>query len=189
MKEIKNMIHISTREEWRQWLEKNHKKEAKVFLVSYKKHTGKPSITHRESLEEAICFGWIDTTIKRLDDERYGRYFVRRTDSSRWSENTLKYAKELIREKRMAPEGLRRYKEGLKKPTHDHGIPKNPSPPPELERALAENKKAEENFKNLAPSYKKTYLRWLLGAKRAETREKRITRIVTLMEQNKKLEF
>ena len=68
--------YAGTREEWREWLRKNHKKERRVYLISYKKHTGKSSVSHREALEEAICFGWIDTTVKRLDDEKYKRTFV-----------------------------------------------------------------------------------------------------------------
>ena len=76
-------------------------------------------------MEEAICFGWIDTTIKRLDEDTYLRHFSRRNKNSKWSDNTLGYAKQLIKEKKMTPIGLEFYKEGLKKPTHDHGIPKN----------------------------------------------------------------
>ena len=76
-------FYPKNRQEWRNWLEKNHDKEKKVAVIKYKKHTGKPSISHKESMEEAICFGWIDTTLKRLDDERYGVTFVKRNKNSR----------------------------------------------------------------------------------------------------------
>jgi len=83
-------VYAGTRKEWRQWLRLNHKKETRVNLVKFKKHTGKPSLNNKESMEEAICFGWIDTTIKRIDDERYQQSFAKRTDKSRWSNNTLR---------------------------------------------------------------------------------------------------
>ena len=82
------LIEAGTHKAWRAWLQKHHLKEKKVGLICHKKHTGKLFLTHREAMEDAICFGWIDTTIKRLDEDRYIRYFARRTDKSRWSENT-----------------------------------------------------------------------------------------------------
>lgn len=106
---------IFNKEEFRTWLIQNHDKENKVELIMHKKHTKKASPSHRELLDEAICFGWVDTTIKRLDEDRFIRTFVRRTKNSRWSENTLKYARKLIREKRMTSSGLSFYKEGLRK--------------------------------------------------------------------------
>jgi len=179
-----NEVYAGTRKEWRAWLKENHKKKKKVALISYKKHTGKPSISHKESMGEAICFGWIDTTLKRLDEDRYLRYFVRRNDNSKWSQNTLRYGQEMIKKRKMAAEGLRRYNQGLKKPVHDHGIPKNPKTPDYLKKALEKNKTANENFKKLAPSYKRMYLRWLLNAKRPETRNKRVKEIVQRMKEN-----
>ena len=107
------MIYVRNREEWREWLKRNHLKESKVAIVIYKKHTGKPSLSQRESMEEAICFGWIDTTVKRLDEDRYIRNFSRRTANSRWSRNTRRYARDMMKEGKMSPEGMRRYKEGL----------------------------------------------------------------------------
>ena len=101
-------INISSRKQWRNWLEKNHAKESKVSIILHKKHTGKPSITHKESMEEAICFGWIDTTLKRLDEDTYQRTFVKRNDKSKWSQNTLRYGKELIKEGLMTNAGLKR---------------------------------------------------------------------------------
>ena len=180
-------IYAGTLEEWKAWFEKNHDKETKVALISYKKHTGKPSLSHQESMGEAICWGWIDTTLKRLDEDRYIRHFAKRTNNSKWSNNTLKYGKKLIEEGRMTKYGLKRYKEGLAKPTHDHGIPKNPDVPDYLKKALSKHKIANENFNNLAPSYKKAYLRWLLSAKRQETIDKRVKIIIERLKENKKL--
>jgi len=171
-------ITALTRDDFRRWLVSNHDKEDKVSVIVYKKHTGKSSPSHRELMEEAICFGWIDTTIKKLDENRYIRTFSRRNKNSKWSNNTIKYAKDLIKRGKMTPEGLKFYKEGLKKPTHDFGIPKNPDMPVELKQALDKDKKAKDNFENFSASVKKMFYRWILKGKRDETRAKRIKLIV-----------
>ena len=106
-------IIVFKKEDFRKWLAKNHDKESKVSIILHKKHTGKKSPTHRELMDEAICFGWIDTTINRLDEDRYIRNFSKRTKNSKWSYNTISYGKELIKQGRMAPAGLKFYKEGL----------------------------------------------------------------------------
>jgi len=98
-------------------------------------------------MHEAICFGWIDTTVKRLDDGKYTIRFAKRTDKSKWSDNTLKYGKQLLKEGKMSPLGIQRYKEGLDKPTHDHGIPKDPPIPNDLKKEL-ERLKLEERLFN-----------------------------------------
>lgn len=175
--------------EFHSWLKKHHKKESKVAVVIHKRHTGRPAPTHREFIDEAICFGWIDTTIKRVDEDTFLRHFSKRTSNSTWSDNTLKYARQLIKEGRMTPEGLRFYELGRRKPTHDHGIPKNPDMPPELKKALAKNKTARTNFEAFPPSAKKTFYRWLLGAKLPATREKRIAHIVQAAFHNNKNVF
>lgn len=179
-------VYAKNKDEWRAWLEKNHLKETKIALIKYKKHTGKPSLTHKESMDEAICFGWIDTTIKRLDEDRYMRRFARRNKNSKWSDATLGYAKRLIAEGKMSPYGLQMYKEGLAKPTHDAGIPKNPTMPADLKKALKENPTAETIFKTFPPSYTRTYYRWILRAKQPATRAKRIDAVVKRALENRK---
>ena len=108
-------IYFKNTSEWRKWLKKNHEKEKAVNLIKYKKHTGKPSLTSKEAMHEAICFGWIDTTINRIDKNRYSQKFVKRNKNGRWSANTISYARKLIREERMTPTGLKSFKEGFKK--------------------------------------------------------------------------
>ena len=171
-------ITVFNRDDFRKWLVRNHDKENKVSVIVYKKHTGKPFPSHKELMEEAICFGWIDTIIRKLDENRYIRTFSRRNKNSKWSDNTLGYAKDLIKQGKMTSEGLKFYKEGLKKPTHDFGIPKNPDMPLELKKALNKNKKAKDNFENFSPSLKKVFYRWILRGKREETRTRRIKLIV-----------
>ena len=177
---LEKQFYPATRQAWRKWLEKNHLKESKIAAVRYKKHTGKKSPSHSELMREAICFGWIDTTVRRLDDDKYIVRFAKRTDKSKWSDNTIRYGKQLLKEDKMFPHGVLRFSQGLSKPTHDHGIPKNPEPPKDflLELNKKSNKKAKDNFKKLSPSIKRTHMRWLYRAKLPETRKKRIKSII-----------
>ncbi len=180
------IITVYSAKEFRAWLKKNHKKETKMALVVHKRHTGKPAPTHREVIEEAICFGWIDTTIKRLDEDTFVRNFSKRTLNSKWSDNTLSYAKRLIKEGRMSEEGLRFYKLGKAKPTHDHGIPKDPTMPTELAAALSKNATAKKQFDVYPPSTKRTLYRWILRGKLSETRNKRVEKIVLMAGKGKR---
>lgn len=174
------MITITTYStaDFGKWLKKNHAKETKVAVVLHKRHTGKLAPTHREMIEEAICWGWIDTTIKRLDEDTFLRHFSRRSATSKWSDNTLSYAKRLVKEGRMNPAGLEFYKAGKAKPTHDHGIPKNPDMPLELKKALAKDAKAKKVVEAYPPSTKKMLFRWILRGKLPVTRDKRSKQIL-----------
>jgi len=156
--EIKT-VNAFNRNDFRKWLQKNHKKEKRVGVILYKKHTGKTSPSHRELIEEAICFGWIDTIIKRIDEDTYMRNFTKRTQNSSWSDNTLSYAKDLVSRGMMMPEGMKYYKMGLEKPTHDHGIPKNPDIPDDLQKAILKDKKAMKTFSGVSPSKKRMFYR------------------------------
>lgn len=165
------------------WLEKNHIIENKVAVIKYKKHTGKSLPNLMELMHEAICFGWIDTTVHRIDEDRYKIIYSKRTKNSKWSNNTISYGKKLILENRMREQGLRFYKEGLRKQTHDFGIPKNPDMPEELKKELNKkiNEKLKLKFEKLAPSIKKMYFRAILKAKLPETKEKRINEFILFL--------
>ena len=183
--EIKKII-VFSREDFRNWLQKHHKTETKVQIIIHKKHTGKPSPSHREQIEEALCLGWIDTTLKRLDQNTYMRNFSKRNQNSRWSSNTLSYARQLIKQGKMTEEGLKYYKLGLQKLPHDHDIPKNPDIPESLKKALEKNKQAKENFNKYPPSTKRMLYRWFLHVKLPETQKKRISSIIKNAEEGKK---
>ncbi len=178
IKEEPKKVTIFHRHEWRDWLAKNHDREHKVAMISHKKHTGKPSLNHREAMEEAICFGWIDTTAKRIDEDTWIRHFSRRTDKSRWSKNTIKCGRDLIKRKLMTSAGLIRFKEGLKKPLLDdfNGVDDNVIPG-DLKNAL-EKEKLIEKFEKLSNSYRRMYIRQMLRAKRPETKQKRIEMVI-----------
>jgi uncharacterized protein YdeI (YjbR/CyaY-like superfamily) len=179
-------ITVLTIGDFKKWLKANHKTKSKVRVIVHKRHTGKTAPTHRQLIEEAICFGWIDTTIKRIDEDTFVRNFSKRSSASKWSDNTLSYAKRLSKEGKMTPEGLRFYKLGLERPTHDHGIPKDPPMPRELRVALAKEPETKKNFMKTAPSMKRTLFRWLLRAKQPSTRERRVQQILVRVRAGKK---
>ncbi len=181
-------IEVYEAKDFRKWLVKNHIKENSVLVILHKKHTGKMKTNAAELMKEAICFGWIDTTAKRIDENRYGIKYKKRTKNSTWSYNTLSYAKKLIQEGKMSPEGLKWYKEGLKKKPNDFGLEKNPEMPEDLKKELdkIKNKKLKENFDKLAPSMKRVYYRWVLRAKLPETK-KRINLILRNMKSGKNI--
>jgi len=166
---------------WRRWLRKNHKKGEKVMLIRYKKSTGRKSFNQHIAMREAICFGWIDTTLKRIDDKKYGVTFVKRKKTSRWSNNTSRYGKELIKEGRMSKFGFEKFEEGLKKPTIDHDLPKNPEPPKELKKELV-RRDLLKKFEKWAPSKKRLWIWQIMKAVRGETKEKRIRIILEELE-------
>lgn len=173
--------------DWRNWLKKNHLKKDKIFLIKYKKHTGKKIISSKDSMIEAICFGWIDTTTKRIDEDRYCVTYVKRKKNSKWSRNTLSYGADLLERGLMSPFGVKMYLEGLAKIPHDEGIPSNPSVPNYLMKEIKKDPILMENFQKIAPSYKRTLLRWLLRAKMDETKKKRLNLILKSLRENKRL--
>ena len=182
-------LYVTTRDDWRVWLKKNHKTKKEIWLIYYKKHTGKPSIPYDDSVEEALCFGWIDSILKRLDDEKFARKFTPRKDKSKWSALNIKRAQKMIKQGRMTKVGLTIYKEieqTADKILKAKQIKDKLTVPPELKKALTQNKKALENFKNFASSYKRMYIGWIASAKRQETRERRIKQVVEWAAQNKK---
>jgi uncharacterized protein YdeI (YjbR/CyaY-like superfamily) len=97
-------LYVSTREEWRRWLEKNGTKESVIWLIFYKKHSGKRSLPYSDAVEEALCFGWIDSIIKRFDDEKYIQKFTPRQEKSTWSTLNVRRVREMIKAGRNADE-------------------------------------------------------------------------------------
>ena len=182
-------LYVTNRDDWRTWLERNHDAKKEVWLIYYKKHTGKPTIPYADAVEEALCFGWVDSTIQRIDDEKYARKFTPRKNKSKWSELNIKRARKMIRQGRMTKAELAKFKEAQKR--NKSGPKAEPSKnklviPPDLKKALSTNAKVWDNFDSFAPSYKKLYIRRITYAKKKETREKRIKQTISWAAQNKK---
>ncbi len=188
MKKIEE-LYVTDRKQWRDWLEKNHATAKGVWLVYYKVHTGKPSVPYGDSVEEALCFGWIDGIIKKLDDERFCRKFMPRKTKSRWSETNKKRAEKIIRQRKMTEAGMVRIKDAKRSGEWSTIRARNKelTIPAFFLEALAKNKKSLEYFNNLAPSYKRNFVGWVSSAKQEKTRTKRLAEALSYLEQNKKL--
>lgn len=186
---IENEFYATNRQEWRNWLKKNYKKEKEVWLIYYKRYTGKPRVAYNDAVEEALCFGWIDSNIQKIDEEKYAQKFTPRNSKSKWSKLNITRMKKLIENGSMTKEGLNKINPELltkKNITREKPIKKKLLIPEKISIALMQNKKAWENFNNLAPSYKRLYVLWLSDAKREETFQKRIIEATSLLLQNKK---
>ena len=183
-------LYFTDRHQWRRWLKENYKSREEAWLVYYKKHTGKPTIPYDDAVEEAICFGWIDSTVRRIDEERYRQRYTPRHIKSIWSELNVKRAEKMIKEGKMTEVGLEKFKAGLRDNTRllESGITSNKKIiiPEGLKKDLKKNSEAWKNFNNFADSYKKRYIFWYLDAKREETREKRAKEIIRRSEENKR---
>ncbi|KYK23480.1 hypothetical protein AYK24_07495 [Thermoplasmatales archaeon SG8-52-4] len=184
--EITETLYLTNRKDWRAWLEKNYDKKKEIWLIYYKKHTKKKTIPYDDAVEEALCFGWIDSTVKRIDDEKHVQRYTPRNLNSIWSENNIARVKKMIKEGKMKKEGLEKYNYGMKNNLIAPLTDKKIKTPEDFQKALKNNDKAFENFSSLAPSYKIMYIYWILGAKRKETRERRIKKAVKLLSENKR---
>lgn len=183
---ITETLYLTDRKAWRTWLQRNHKKKKEIWLIYYKKRTGHSRIPYDHAVEEALCFGWIDSTVQKLDTERYAQKFTPRKSGSRWSRLNIQRARKMIKENRMTKAGLMLLKEAEKQKVDIPIAKKKYTVPADLKRELAKNKKALKNFDNFAPSYRKLYVLWVLDAKKKETRKKRIRRVVERIARNEK---
>lgn len=177
----------ASRHEWRLWLKENHSSKQAVWLIYYKKETGRPTITWSEAVDEALCFGWIDSTKKTLDTEMFMQFFCKRKPKSGWSKINKGKILQLVEEGLMMPAGYKCIEtakqngswaildeiEELKMPI-------------DLERELATKAGAMDFFLSLSKSVKKSILHWIVTAKKEETRQKRINEVVELAAQQLK---
>jgi uncharacterized protein YdeI (YjbR/CyaY-like superfamily) len=172
---------------FRNWLIDNHNIESNLWLIIYKKDSGTPSITYDQAVDEALCFGWVDSSINKRDDESFFQYFAKRNPKSNWSRvNKLKVEK-LISEGLMTASGIKMI--DLAKQTGTWTAlddVENLINPPDLQEALDQNLLAKEYFDLFPRSVKRGILEWLMNAKQAETRLKRITEIVNKAERNER---
>jgi uncharacterized protein YdeI (YjbR/CyaY-like superfamily) len=182
-------LYVTSRDERRLWLRRNHSIAKEVWLIYYRKHAGKPSIPYDDSVEEALCFGWIDSIIKKIDDEKFARKFTPRKANSSWSEANKKRVRKMIKEGMMTEGGLAKIREAKESGVWLKTTParKEPVIPPYIKEVLKKNRKALENFYNLAKSYRRQYVGWITSAKREETRRRRLDEAIRLLEKDEKL--
>jgi len=189
MKRSSQRQSFKGREDWRAWLAANYATAQEVWLIVQKKHTGKAGLTYVQALEEALCFGWIDGILKRIDDEKHTIRFSPRRKNSIWSELNKKRVAKLIQEGRMTEAGLARIQEAKANGQWVKAAVREDVKivPPELTVALAQNARARENFEKLAPSYRRQFIYWVGIAKHDETRRKRVAEVVRLLVRNERL--
>jgi uncharacterized protein YdeI (YjbR/CyaY-like superfamily) len=190
--QISTTFYAKDRDAWRAWLKRNHQKVAEIWLIYYKKHTRQPSIAYVHAVEEALCFGWIDGIVKRIDEQRYAQRFTPRRANSKWSELNRHRARRLIAEGRMTSAGEAVLPVDLMAGAEERLGTRSRSDwadvvPGDLLAALLENRTALAYFERLAPSYRRQYVGWIASAKREETRRKRLREAIELLTQERKL--
>ena len=186
--ELENALLFKNRNEWRSWLEKNHKTANEIWLIHYKKSSHKMSFNHFDAVEEAICFGWIDSKLKKIDEERFILRYSPRRLKSVWSKINKEIAEKMISMGKMTQAGFDKIEIAKKQGFWDTAYTNlvKEKLPSDLKNALLANKKAWNNFQNFANSYRNTYIGWVNNAKTEMTRKKRISEVVKRSLKNKK---
>jgi len=183
-------FHPLTRREWRGWLKENHAKSSGIWFVYYKKQTGKPRVSYDEAVEEALCFGWIDSLPRKVDENLSKLLFTPRKPKSVWSKLNKTRIEKLIEGGLMTEIGLAKI-EAAKKDGSWNALDAsdNLEIPTDLARAFKANKIAERNFTAFSDSIKRNILFWVGNAKRDETRAARIEKTVQMAERNKRVNY
>lgn len=188
MKKEKPELYFPTDLEWREWLHSNHKRYPQgIYLIFYKLETKMPTMRWEEAVRVALCYGWIDSTVKRLGEGKRRQFFCPRNPKSTWSAVNKKHIEELEAQGLIHESGwesIALAKESGKWSEMDDV--ENLVIPPKLQLAFDKDPQAFSNYQNFSPSYRKNYLAWLHQAKRQETREKRIQEIIELCQANQK---
>lgn len=180
-----NSIHPLTRAAWREWLAANHTRTEGVWLISYKKATGKPRFTYEEGVEEALCFGWIDSKGAKLDAERSMLWYAPRKPRTGWSRPNKERVQRLLAAGLMTSAGLAKVETAKQDGSWSSlDAVEALEMPPDLQTALAIHPPAEEHFAAFPRSTKRAILEWIASAKRAETRTARIDETARLAAQN-----
>jgi uncharacterized protein YdeI (YjbR/CyaY-like superfamily) len=176
-------LYVEDRGKWRAWLEANSQRATEVWLVYYKKDSGRPRVAYGDAVEEAICFGWIDSKIRKLDEARFAQLFTPRKPNSRWSASNITRAKRMIQEGKMTAAGLKVFDSGNQ----------TPALPTQLPAALEESFKGQtaawENFQRFPPSYQRLTIGWVASAKQEETRMRRLRQLIAESAANQRIKF
>lgn len=181
-------IFFPTPQEFRNWLEENHQNEKELLVGFYKVGTKKPSMTWSESVDQALCFGWIDGVRKSIDIESYSIRFTPRKPTSIWSAINIKKIEDLTKAGLMTPQGLKAFELRKEEKSAIYSHEKEPATlDPEFEKQFTANKKAWEFFNNQAPSYKKVMFHWIMNAKQEKTRLSRLEKTIRESELGKRV--
>lgn len=186
--ELKNDVetfYAKSQKTWRQWLEKHHQKKKSVWLIIYKKDSGVPSVYYPEAVDEALCYGWIDSKPNKRDEKSYYQFFAKRNAKSNWSKINKEKVSRLKKAGLMAPAGLEMVDLAKKKGTWTAlDEVEEITVPPDLKKLFTKNKTALVYWDKFPRSTKKGILDWIQSAKKPETRLKRVEETVRLAAQN-----
>src|SRR5436190_19039231 len=170
---------FSKQSDFRKWLQKNYKKETELLVGFYKVGSGKPSMTWSQSVDEALCFGWIDGVRKSIDKESYQIRFTQRKSTSIWSAINIKKIEELTKQGLMQPSGLASFEKRIEGKSKIYSYEKDEVEfTRDFKKQFKANKKAWEYFQSLAPSYRKVSTHWVMSAKQESTKIKRLNELI-----------
>jgi len=176
-------LYVRNRKEWRAWLAKHGGTEQEIWLVYPKKNCADVRIPYDDAVEEALCFGWIDGTVKRLDEDRYLQRFTPRKKGSRWSESNITRVQALIKKRRMTKSGLAVFTPERKVEAHPTEML------PALKKRLQSNKTAWANFQKFPPYYRRGTIAWVSSAKKEDTQLRRLQQLIELSAKNQRIKF
>jgi uncharacterized protein YdeI (YjbR/CyaY-like superfamily) len=188
--EITKTLYVTSRADWRAWLAKHHTVEKEIWLIMYRKDTGQPSIPYDHAVEEALCYGWIDGLVKKMDEARYAQRFTPRKNTTNWSDVNKKRLHDLLQAGKMTPSGMAKIDPAVLQELENFN-PEQKSQEPPIPEAFGEALKGQpaawKNFESMAPSYRRQFIGWIADAKREETRTRRIQKAIELLLANKNL--
>ncbi|MDA3943239.1 MAG: YdeI/OmpD-associated family protein [Bacteroidetes bacterium] len=179
--------YFETQDEFRQWLEKHHEKETALIVGFYKLASGKPSMNWSQSVDQALCFGWIDGIRRSIDKESYSIRFTPRRKSSNWSAINIKKVEELTKAGLMKPAGLKAFSDRTVNRSEVYSHENEIVFSANFEKQFKENKMAWDFFINQAPSYKKAIMHWIMSAKQEKTRLSRLEKTIEESGQQRRL--
>jgi uncharacterized protein YdeI (YjbR/CyaY-like superfamily) len=183
-----NPIYFQNQNEFRKWLEKNHSKESEIIVGYYKVGTGKPSLTWSQSVDQAICFGWIDGIRRSIDEERYCIRFTPRKLTSIWSKVNITKVGELKKKGLMTEPGLQVYNNRKDSISGIYSFEKEAAKlDDDSERLFKSNQTAWDFFAKQAPSYQKTKIYWIMSAKQETTKISRLNKLILASEKHIRL--
>jgi uncharacterized protein YdeI (YjbR/CyaY-like superfamily) len=184
-----DQVFCESAAQWRAWLAKNHDNKRSIWLVFLKDRPSSESLTYETALDEALCFGWIDSTIKKLDQQKYVRKFAKRRKQSEWSDLNKSRISKLIKSRRMTPAGYEAIRIAKSNGSWNREArqPIVDEVPNELQVALEKDAVAKEYFEKLSPTNRIRYIMWIATAKRKETLEKRVREAMSLLQSKKPL--
>ena len=185
-----NLLEVKDLTDWHNWLSTHYNTDSEVWLVYHRSDSGKPGVDYESSVEEALCFGWVDNIIKKIDEHSYERKFTPRKPDSKWSPTNIARVEKMIHAGRMTEHGMSSVESARQSGAWDQPTSKpvfDLTMPSEFDAALAANPAARKNYETLSRSHREQYLLWIVTAKKPETRARRIAESVQMLSEGKKL--